>query len=553
VKRRYPAAFFVRGRCVILAALCVLLVWAPAASATTKLVVTGRGWGHGVGMSQWGAYGYARHGWTWQRILAHYYPGTRLADAPVSKVRVLLAAAQPSVRVGCAGGIRVSDRTGRSYALQPGTYTVGSTLRLPVAHKRVRVPGARRQPWFRLVPVKRALHAPIVFDCPTAPLLYGGRPYHGTLFLRHASARKLAVINVLALDDYVRGVVAGEMPHRWSIAALAAQAVASRSYALATLKPGRNFDLYPDTRSQVYGGVTYETPQSNEAVARTAGKVLTWDGRVATTYFFSSSGGHTADVREVWPQLGDVPYLHGVDDPYDSISPHHVWGPVMLDPTRVARKLGVPPGALGIVRTPSGHVRAVRVGSRTIDANTFRRDLGLSSTWFDVGQLTLDASRSGIVYGGDVQLSLRAEGVGRAKLQRRIGAGRWKTLASVMGSRTVTVEPRADTLYRLSAGTVTGPVVAVGVAPQLEITPAGTHELTGGVEPVVRSAVTVQRRVGVAWKVVAHPQVDAKGRFSTPLRLRPGDYRVTVAADGRYASATRSLRVTPRLLATLAR
>jgi hypothetical protein len=116
-----------------------VLATAAPASAATKLVVTGRGWGHGVGMSQWGAYGYARHGWRWERILAHYYPGTQLGDAPVSKVRVLLASARPHARIACAAAIRVGDATGQVYSLPPGSYIVGPALRLPVGHKRVRV------------------------------------------------------------------------------------------------------------------------------------------------------------------------------------------------------------------------------------------------------------------------------------------------------------------------------------------------------------------------------------------------------------------------------
>jgi stage II sporulation protein D len=535
----------------IAAALLALVGAAPAAAGTTKLVVTGRGWGHGVGMSQWGAYGYARHGWTWQRILAHYYPGTRLADAPVSNVRVLLAEKQPSARVACAGGMRVSDRTGRSYPLPAGSYTVGRRLRLPVGHKRQKVPGgSHHRERFGLVPAMRSLHAPVVFDCPSAPLLYKGSPYHGTIVLRHAG-RKLDVINTVPLDQYVAGVVAGEMPRRWSIAALAAQAVAARSYALATLKPGSDFDLYSDTRSQVYGGISYETPNSNEAVRRTANKVLTWNGHVATTFFFSTSGGRTADVSEVWPSFGAVPYLRAVDDPYDVSSPHHLWGPVVLDAGRVARKLHVPAGAVSVVRSPSGHVRAVRIGSKTIDGDTFRQALGLSSTWFEVGRLSLTGSRAAVVFGGKVRLTLQAQGVGRATLQRRIGAGAWKTLASVDGSRAVTVEPRAATLYRLGTKTASGPVVSVAVAPRLEVEPAGVHELTGAVEPVVRTGVTVTRRLGSTWKVVARPQVDARGHFAAPLRLRPGSYRVSFAGDSRYASTTKMLRVTPRLLSAL--
>ena len=175
---------------------------------------------------------------------------------------------------------------------------------------------------------KRALRSPLVFDCPSAPLTWDGRAYHGLLVVA-AAAKKLSVVNSLALDDYVRGVVGGEMPHRWSMAALEAQAVAARTYALATLHPNKQFDLFSDTRSQVYGGIGYETPKTNLAVARTAGKVLTWHGHVATTFFFSTSGGRTADVREVWPALGDVPYLRSVIRPLRHSSPHHSWQVVL--------------------------------------------------------------------------------------------------------------------------------------------------------------------------------------------------------------------------------
>ncbi len=530
--------------------VCASCLAAPA-SASTKLVVTGRGWGHGVGMSQWGAYGFAAHGWTWQRILAHYYTGTTLGDAPIEKVRVLLADPQPAGTVGCAGAIRVGDATGQGFLLPPGNYSIGPQLRLPVGHKRLRVGTAHhRRGRFVTVPAQRKLRSPVVFDCPSAPLTWEGRPYHGTLVVRH-TGKKVSAVNTVSIDEYVRGVVASEMPYRWSIAALAAQAVASRSYALATLKPEKNFDLFADTRSQVYGGVDAETSRTNLAVEKTAGKVVMWNGQVATTFFFSTSGGRTADVREVWPQAGNVPYLRSVSDPYDSRSPHHAWGPITLDASRVARMLNVPVGELKVVNTPDGRVASVRVGSRTIDGDTFRQKLGLASTWFSVGELSLVPSRSQVTFGGKVAIALRSEGLGRAKLQRRIGAGAWKTLASVDGSDRVSVEPQADTLYRLSAGTVTGPVVVVGVAPTLSIDPVAARELTGDVEPVSRGAVTVSRRVAGAWKVVAHPQIDPQGHFSAPLQLRRGAYRVEIASDGRYASTSAGLTVTARLLASL--
>ncbi len=514
-------------------------------------MVTGNGWGHGVGMSQWGAYGYARHGWSWQRILGHYYTGTQVASAPLSRVRVLLGVAQPRASIGCGGGIRVSDRTGRGYALPAGVYSVGPALKLPVGHKRVTVHGGQQhRERFAVEPVPRALRSPLVFDCPSAPLTWDGSAYHGLLVVRR-SGKRLSLVNSLRLDDYVRGVVGGEMPHRWNIAALEAQAVAARSYALATLKPGGHFDLYSDTRSQVYGGIAFETPKIDLAVSRTAGKVLMWNGHVATTFFFSTSGGRTADVREVWPALGSVPYLRSVADPYDAGSPHHAWGPITFDAQRIAQRLQVPAGEISIARATDGRVATVRIGGRSIDADTFRSTLGLASTWFRLGELSLTDNRRQILYGGKLLLEAKAVGVGRARLQRRIGAGAWKTLKLVSGSARVTVEPQGQTLYRLSAAAVTGPVVGVDVSPRLRVTPAGTQLLTGVVEPLSRAPVTVSREVAGGWKVVAHPQVDPNGRFSAPLRLRPGAYRVTIAGNSRFAAATTHLHVTARLLSSL--
>ena len=534
-----------------IAALCVLVAAAPA-SAGTKLVLTGHGWGHGVGMSQWGAYGYARHGWSWQRIVAHYYEDTKVATVPDSRVRVLLAESEPRARVACAGAIRVNDATGRGYALPAGGYALGSGLKVPVGHKRVRIGVAlRRHRPFRTVRVKRALGSPLVFDCPSAPLTLDGRAYHGLLVVRRAGSA-LSIVNSLPLEEYLRGVVGGEMPHRWSVAALEAQAVAARSYALATLKPTAHFDLYSDTRSQVYGGISYETPRTNLAVERTAGKVLTWNGHVATTYFFSTSGGRTADVHDVWPRVPAVPYLRAVDDPYDGASPHHLWGPIVLDEDRVARKLGVSGGEVSLVRSRSGRVESVRIGTRRVAASRFQAELDLRSTWFEVGELSLAGDRTHVLYGGRVELATRADGVGGAVLERRIGAGPWKRLKAVRGAERVAVEPRAETVYRLGAAGVSGPVFSVAVTPKLEVTAAGAALVDGTVEPRSRGAITIARRVAGGWKVVARPHLDAGGRFHVPLRLRRGEYRVTVEGDGRYAVTARNLKVTSRLLASLA-
>jgi len=503
-------------------------VAAGSVHAATVVVVTGRGWGHGVGMSQWGARGYALHGWNWRRILAHYYPGTQIGSTGNVTVRVLLAASQPSVDVGCVEGMRVGDATGRTWSLRPRSYRLTAAIR--VAHHR--------------------LSPPLAFYCSGAPIEWDGRAYHGVLVVRSGGG-KLSVVNAVGLEDYVRDVVGGEMPFRWPLGALEAQAVAARSYALATLHRGRRFDLYADDRSQVYDGVGAETTRTLEAADETRGRIVTWDGRVATTYFFSTSGGRTADVRDVWPKLGAVPYLRSVPDPYDAASPVHVWGPFALSPRLLAAKLHVPFGPIRVVRSQSGRVEEVDVGSVRLTGDQVRRLLGLRSTWFSVGELSLDGARGTVVYGRKVALLAQARGIGTALLQRRRAAGGWATVRTVRAGARVTVGPRANTIYRLTAGRVRGPEVGVDVTPVVRVRAETTTMLAGEVEPRSSGAVTVWRHAAGGWCVVARPQLDRHGAFRSPVRLRAGEYRVTVGGDDRLAAASRTVRMTTRLLASL--
>src|SRR5262249_19252125 len=122
-----------RGVALLVCCLVASLAAAASARAGTVFVVQGRGWGHGIGMSQWGAYGYARHGWSYHRILAHYYRGTQLGRTGVRSVRVLLAERRAALAVACAGAIRVTDGTGHTRRLPAGRYRLGRRLRLPVA------------------------------------------------------------------------------------------------------------------------------------------------------------------------------------------------------------------------------------------------------------------------------------------------------------------------------------------------------------------------------------------------------------------------------------
>src|SRR5438309_6230857 len=93
----------------------------PSGSAT--FVVTGHGWGHGVGLSQYGAYGYAQKGFGYAKIVLHYFQGTELGAAPVSRVRVLLTSGVKSLKIGSAADFKVRDATGISHDVLAGTYT----------------------------------------------------------------------------------------------------------------------------------------------------------------------------------------------------------------------------------------------------------------------------------------------------------------------------------------------------------------------------------------------------------------------------------------------
>ena len=134
----------------------------------------------------------------------------------------------------------------------------------------------------------------------------------------------LNVVNALAVDQYVKGVIPNESPPSWPMAELKAQAVASRSFALTAGVGGNGFDLYADTRSQVYKGLESEYTTSNAAAEATHGQVLEYGGHVAETLFSACSGGHTESIQNVFGGPA-VPYLQGVPDPYDYYCPLHRW------------------------------------------------------------------------------------------------------------------------------------------------------------------------------------------------------------------------------------
>ncbi|WP_135227854.1 SpoIID/LytB domain-containing protein [Deinococcus fonticola] len=150
-----------------------------------------------------------------------------------------------------------------------------------------------------------------------------GKSYRGGVLLR-AQAGAVQAINVVEVDDYVRGVVASEMPASWPAGALAAQAIIARTYVAARINPAQPYDTCATESCQVYGGVAAEKPSTDAAVRSTAGQVVAFGGKAATTYFSSDSGGYTASAAEVWNMKG-LPYLPAQADPFSLGGPRGQW------------------------------------------------------------------------------------------------------------------------------------------------------------------------------------------------------------------------------------
>lgn len=225
---------------------------------------------------------------------------------------------------------------------------------------------------------------------PGSTVEIAGRTYRGGVLLRAARGGVQAV-NVVDVEDYLRGVVASEMPASWPASALAAQAVIARTYVAARINPASPYDTCATESCQVYGGVAAEKAQTDAAIRATAGQVVSYGGKAASTYFSSDSGGFTASSAEVWGT--SAPYLIAQADPFSAGGPRARWR-LEIPLARVqdiAARYGVRVGALKSVavtrQSPSGRPQEITFGGATgsakvsgADAGGFVRSLGAGSS-----------------------------------------------------------------------------------------------------------------------------------------------------------------------------
>jgi len=291
----------------LLLGVLLTLVYPLGAQASVSWVVHGRGFGHGVGMSAYGAYGYAKAGKGYRFILGHYFTGTSLGTLEKTRiVRVLLDISPTDVGFSgatSACGVRLDP--GRSYQ----------------AHRKGNSVVLRSSGGKRLASCGRKLRAAGRGTIAIA----GEGTFRGALEAvpTESDAGSLNIVNALAIEQYVKGVMPNEVPPSWPTEELKAQAVAVRSIAITGDVGGNGFDLYSDTRSQVYEGLESEYDRTNDAVAATRGQVVMYGGDVAQTLYSACSGGHTESAVNVFGS--PVPYLVGVPDPYDYYCPLHKW------------------------------------------------------------------------------------------------------------------------------------------------------------------------------------------------------------------------------------
>jgi stage II sporulation protein D len=261
----------------------------------------GGGTEHGVGMSQYGAEGMAKMGKNYFDILGHYYTNTKVATRNTSgvNIRVGIVLGGSGGRVYVRGG---SAHLGGQLINQDGFIDVSPSIGDAT-----------------LTPDSGSTYFEVDYK------LSGYNQYYGSLEFKNIGG-SLYTINIINIEQYLRGVVPAESPHSWPIEALKAQAVAARSYALCNINsdPGSAFDVDDTTRFQVYLGKSYYQTETDQAVSQTAGQVVVYGADVVPAYFFSTSGGYTENNENVWGG-SPRPYLRGVPSPWETDSPYWSW------------------------------------------------------------------------------------------------------------------------------------------------------------------------------------------------------------------------------------
>jgi SpoIID/LytB domain protein len=434
--------------------LVAAIVLSPVASARATVpvvIIEGRGWGHGVGMAQDGAFWMAKAGATTPQILGQFYPGASIGKAGGGVAVNVFNGAAITVAFPAGGRIDASGERGFPIKVEPGgrvhlvwsngrivadelssarptaaptTTTVASTTTtLPLQpHTTGLLPSATTTTAPRAVatesatpsssPAAEPAPAPpssarpltlVPADASTTTLIERNRTYRG-IVTATPTATAMRLVNQLDVEQYLRGMGEVRDPS-WPAAALRTQAVAARTYALRAMSVGG--ELCDTTRCQVYLGAQAEYGAMDKAVAATSGQVLMFNHALASAVYSANAGGQTASPEEGFGTTGrGYPYLRSAR--YDTQNPMP-WT-VTIGLEDLSNHLGrIAVTSVAVATTgPSGRALTVTAdgpdGPKAIPGRAFAAALGLRSTMFTVRMGTADVAPPPIAGGSVLQL-----------------------------------------------------------------------------------------------------------------------------------------------------
>ena len=389
-------------------------LFTPAANAVpNEWIIVGSGWGHGVGLSQYGALGQALDGRSWQDILNHYYPGTSLSDSPVDK-QIIVGLSQDKTAVFVRLD-KLTDDAQLEMSIDGNpvaTIGGGTIIRIESNGNSIVTSGgddgrAESRGTGKKISFRISAGSGLINTNSGSPETNAGsalsspghRYKYGTLNVVYGGdndgrADLYTSISMRLADEYVLGI--GEMSSSWPKAALISQVVASRSYGLGKANSGIRGNcgchIYNNATDQVYVGYSKESDAWKDAVNSAlngAGQpaVLTFGGKAITAYFASSTGGRTMSTLDAWG--GNVAWSQSVDDNWslNARNPNSRWG-VRMSQSAMAAALGLSNvQSIDVVeRYSSGAAKTLVAkdsngGSVTISGRTFQARMKLKSTY----------------------------------------------------------------------------------------------------------------------------------------------------------------------------
>lgn len=355
----------------------------PAEAASPNITFSGKGNGHGVGMSQWGAKGMADKKQPFDVILKHYYTGVKIEtkDTDKQKVRVAIGKAVTKAPISATTNYSIRDSKGKTLV----SLKAGDIATIYFAKGKYQIYSAAHKKTFTsandifIVPLKNGA------------VRYKNLRYDGQLHLYQVGG-KMYVVNHVLMEDYVAGVLPYEMYASWPAEALKAQSVAARTYSMKRVGSKGNWDMDDTITYQVYRGKSEHEKRMKQLTNETKGQVLTYGGKYIDALFYASSGGHTVSAQYVWRNA--VPYLRGKSDPYDASSITQKSWTHSISKKQLGNAYGIGPvKAVKVLKMADKRpVTISLVGSKktiTVSAHSLRSKLGgtnVKSTYFTIRQ-----------------------------------------------------------------------------------------------------------------------------------------------------------------------